>query len=319
MKNKILVVYNTCGIKQDNTKWYIECLEGFLKQKFDGFSVVMSSCLNSKECIKEVTSHFKNKISYCYHLEPHTVNVTFNKTVQETTKRLGEFEYYVYVDSGCTFGDNVNILSEAYKSLKENDYGMLSLQVDTDEALQAIDPNLKYESKEIQIKEKDLVIPLGKACNGHVIFHSNEFLKHYDNKLWPDVFAAYCTESTFSFLCSSLNKKWAILKDLQIHHLKAIDGPSSSVSHVSKIHGNPWNNLLYNRNALDFINDEEAIEAGLGYEECNNIMMHKKEAYTENGYPKNQKALIEKINQYFFLDVKDLDYNEIKYKFLGLK
>ena len=67
--------------------------------------------------------------------------------------------------------------------------------------------------------------------------------------------------------------------------MKALDGPSSSVSHVSKKFKNPWNNLLYERDALEFINDSEAVDCGLGYEECNNIMNHKKEAYDENDFP----------------------------------
>jgi len=319
MNNKLLVVYNTCGINGDNTDWYIECIESFLNQDNDGFHVVLSSCLNSKQCIQRLAAHFKNRISYCYHQQPHTVNITFNKTVQETIKKFGRFEYYVYVDSGCTFGDNKEVLTKAYESAKENDYGMLSLQVDTDEALQAIDPSLKYESQEIQIKDNDLIVPLGKACNGHVIFHSDEFLDHYDNKLWPDVFAAYCTESTFTFLCSSINKKWAILKDLKIHHLKAVDGPSSSVEHISMKYDNPWNNLLYNRNALDFINDKEAIDVGMGYEECNNIMMHNKNAYNPAGNPLNPEKLREKISQYFFLNNEELNYQQIKCRFITVK
>jgi len=200
--------------------------------------------------------------------------------------------------------------------MKENDYGMLSLQVDTDEALQAIDSSLVYESKEIQIRDNDLVIPLGKACNGHVIFHSNELLKNYNNKLWPDVFAAYCTESTFTFLCSAIFKKWAILKDIKIHHLKAVDGPSSSVPHISLKYDNPWNNLLCGRNATEFINDQSAIACGLGYEECNEIMIHKEDAYDAGGYPKKPEELRKNINKYFFLNDEELNYSNIKCRFM---
>lgn len=316
-ENKILLVYNTCGIKQDNTDWYIESINSFLNQDFDGFQIVMSSCLNSPECFKTIAEKFGNRISYCYHQQPHTVNITFNKTVQECVREFGEFEQYVYIDSGCTFGYNPDILSHAYKSMKKNNYGMLSLQVDTDEALQAIDATLKYQSKDVQITGSDLVIPLGKACNGHVIFHSNEFLKSYHNKIWPDVFAAYCTESTFTFLCAAIGKKWAILKDLQIEHRKAIDGPSSSVPHISPKYGNPWNNLLYGRNAIDFINDEDAHKVGMGYEECNGIMMHDKNAYDKNGLPIDSDNLKKNINKYFFLDESELDYSDISCRFIS--
>ena len=48
---------------------------------------------------------------------------------------------------------------------------------------------------------------------------------------------------------------------------------------------NTWNNLLYERDALDFINDPEAYYAGLGYEECNDIMNHNSKSYDEEGNP----------------------------------
>ena len=39
------------------------------------------------------------------------------------------------------------------------------------------------------------------------------------------------------------------------------------------------------RDALDFINDPEAYYAGLGYEECNDIMNHNSKSYDEEGNP----------------------------------
>lgn len=312
---KILVVYNTCGIKCDNTDWYIKCINGLLNQDFDDYKVVLSSCLNRPESFKKIYNTFGKRISYCYHAEPHTVNITFNKTVQECVKEFGEFESYLYVDSGCTFGDQKNILAESYKSLKANDYGMLSLQVDTDTGFDQV--GFEHEPSEAQIKEENFIIPLGKACNAHVILYSNEFLKAFNNKIWPDVFAAYCTESTFSFQCAALGKRWAILKDIVIEHQKSVDGASSSVPHWSPVHHNPWNNLLCGRDARDFINDPQAIEAGLGYEECNEIMMHDPTKYDEDSFSKDPENLIRMINKYFFLSKEEVDYDTMKYKFIS--
>tara|TARA_R110000824_G_scaffold115732_3_gene266886 strand:+ start:1386 stop:2345 length:960 start_codon:yes stop_codon:yes gene_type:complete len=316
-ERKILVVYNTCGINfnRDNTDWYIQCIDSLLNQDFEGFHVVLSSCLNSPECIRKLYSIFGNRISYSLVAEPLTVNVTFNKAVQECVKSFGEFESYLYVDSGCTFNDQKNVLAEAYKSFKTNDYGMLALQIDNDTGYEQL--GLDHDPKEIQIKGEDFIIPLGKACNAHVILYSNEILKTFNNKIWPDVFAAFCTESTFSFLCSTIKKRWAILKDIEVEHQKAVDGASCSVPHCSPLHKNPWNNLLFGRDAKDFINDPEAIEAGLGYEECNEIMMHDSTKYDENSYPKNSQKLIEVITKYFFLTKEELDYDNIKYRFVS--
>ena len=66
---------------------------------------------------------------------------------------------------------------------------------------------------------------------------------------------------------------------------------------------------MHGRDAMNFINDLDAIEAGMGYEECNNIMMHKKEAFDENGYAKYPEKLKEIIKKYWFLSKEEFDYN----------
>jgi hypothetical protein len=311
---KLLVVYNTCGIKRDNTEWYVECINSLLNQKFEDFKVVLSSCLNSPDCFKKIYDTFGNKISYCYHAEPHTVNITFNKTVQECVKHYGEFEGYVYVDSGVVF-NQTDVLQKAYDLHTSGPYAFTSIQVDTDTGFDQI--GLENESDDvIQVKNNNFVIPIGSACNLHSQIFSNEAYKTYDNKLMPDVFKAYCTESTFSFLCAALQKKWVILKDVVVHHKKGCDGASASVPHWSPTYRNPWNNLSHGRNALDFIHDPEALDAGLGYEECNEIMMHDSNKYDDEGYSKNPEKLIKIIKKYFLLTKKELNYDKIKCKFI---
>jgi len=315
MKNrKILAVYNTCGIKGDNTEWYVKSIDSLLKQGFGEQKIVLSSCLNSPECFKKIYETFGNKISYCYHGDPHTVNVTFNKTVQECVKHFGEFEGYLYVDSGVIF-DSPHVVQRAYDLYKSGPHAFVSVQVDTDTGFDQI--GLEHEAKDaIQIKENDFVVPLGTACNLHSQIFSNQAYTTFDNKLMPDVFKAYCTESTFSFLCAALQKKWVILKDLVVHHKKGVDGASASVPHWSPVYNNPWNNLLCGRNALDFINDREAIEAGLGYEECNKVMLHDPTKYDDNGYSKNPQKLIEMIKKHFFLTKEELDYDTMRCRFI---
>ena len=311
---KLLVVYNTCGIKRDNTDWYIECINSLLNQDFDGYKIVLSSCLNSPECFKRIYDTFGNKISYCYHAEPHTVNITFNKTVQECVREFGDFEGYLYIDSGV-IANRPDMIKKVYDLYKSGPHAFVSVQVNTDTGFDQI--GLQHEASDpAQIKDKDMVIPVGSACNLHSQIFSHETYETYNNKLMPDVFKAYCTESTFSFLCAALKKKWVILKDVVMNHKKGVDGASASVPHWSPVYGNPWNNLFCNRNALDFINDPEATEAGLGYEECNKIMVHDPAKYDEDGYSKNPQKLIEMINKYFFLTNEELNYDKMKCKFI---
>tara|TARA_R110000824_G_scaffold115732_3_gene266885 strand:+ start:411 stop:1364 length:954 start_codon:yes stop_codon:yes gene_type:complete len=315
MKNrKILVVYNTCGIKNDNTEWYIKCINELLNQDFEGSHVVLSSCLNSPECFKKLYSTFRKRISYCYHAEPHGVNITFNKTVQECVKHFGEFEGYLWVDSGV-FDCPPDSLKKMYDSFKLNSYGVLSVQTDTDTCFQVLEPNLTNNSDTAQIINKDYVIPIGKAVNFHLTLFGGEIYKEY-NKIVPDVFAAYCSESTLGFICASVNKRWAILKDLLVKHHKSIDGATLCVPHHSPIYRNHWNNLLYGRNALDFINDKEAHRVGLGYEECNEIMMHDPSAYGDDGRALHKEQLIKVIDKYLFLSKDELNYDDNKIKFI---
>ena len=119
-----------------------------------------------------------------------------------------------------------------------------------------------------------------------------------------------------SFFASAIKKKWVILKDQIVHHAGTVEDPRGSNSadfpKKSAVHNNPWNNLLFERNALDFINDPEAIEAGLGYEECNSIMIHKDDAYDENGYAKHPEKLRQILLKYFLLNKDEFDYDKIK-------
>jgi len=320
-KNKLLVVYNTCGIKKDNADWYIECINSILDQDYEDHQVVLSSCLNSPECFRKVYNTFRDKISYCYHSEPHTVNITFNKTVQECVKHFGEFENYLYVDSGVLFNDRTAI-SKACELASSGDNSFVSIQVDNDMVASDVkfnDVTMKFESDGVQIRGEHMEVPLGTACNLHTQIFSNETYQKFNNKIIPDVFAAYCTESTFSFLCAAMEKKWVIMKDVSLRHEKGVDGASSCVPHWSPVHNNPWNNLLYGRDARIFINDPEAQRVGLGYEECNSIMMHNEEAYDKEGKAKHPEELTGMINKYFFLTKEELDYDKIKHKFIPQK
>tara|TARA_Y100001938_G_scaffold149940_1_gene238811 strand:- start:9995 stop:10945 length:951 start_codon:yes stop_codon:yes gene_type:complete len=315
MQNKVLLVYNTCGIRRDNTEHYIKCIRTFLNQNFDGFRVVLSSCKNSPECIKKILETFGNQISYCLTPELHTVNITFNKACQESVRHLGEFESYMYVDSGCWFEDD-DILAKSYECLKSGPNGIVALQVDTDEALDILDPKFKHTTDKMQITGDDYIIPIGKSINQHTHLFSKEIFKNCNNKIEPDVFAAHCSESVFNYIAAASSQRWVIMADRQIRHHTSIDGASAGFSHHSHKHSNTWNNLLYGRDALAFINDKEAYECGVGYEECNKIMPHNPDAYDENGFAKNSSRLLEKVNEYFFLNEDELCYDKIKCKFI---
>ena len=110
-KNKLLVVYNTCGFSgREHVDWYIDCIQNILNQDFEGYKVVLSCCGNTFPTIKKLMQRFGNKVSYNFINDRITVNMSFNHTVQKCVEEHGEFEGYLYVDSGINFRDNKNVL-----------------------------------------------------------------------------------------------------------------------------------------------------------------------------------------------------------------
>ena len=301
--NNLLVVYNTFGAK-DNYGHYFTCIDSILSNGLpEGTKVAISSVCNSENTRNALLERYKDKIIFCSMEDRVPVNITFNKAVQECVSKFGEFKYYLYVDSGIDFLGNDGAIVKAVNAMEDNDLGLLSFQVINDHCL----GNVGLTSF---LEDGVHLVPLGSACNGHSELFSNEIYKTFGSKLIPDVFAAYCTESVYSFIVAAINKRWGILGGPILNHCKAVDGASSSNKHISQVFGNHWNNLLCSRDARTFILDPEALEAGLGYEECNKIMLHKADVY-ENSFPKNAEKLKEMINKYFYLSNSDMDYSKI--------
>ena len=60
-------------------------------------------------------------------------------------KQFGEFEGYMYIDSGCSFENQTDMLSKLYQSFTRNDgveNGIVYAQVDTDCGLQVLGNDL---------------------------------------------------------------------------------------------------------------------------------------------------------------------------------
>lgn len=296
----ILTVYNTCGINGDKTDWYSECIDTLLEQDYP-HEVVVSSCLNSDECVASLKARHGDAIKICRFSDRYIVNVTFNKAAKAFDNgHIAQF----FVDSGVKLKDKTSLSQMAERLSKAS---MVSLQTDTDTGYEVFGG--RQNSYNVQITGEDFKLPLGMAINLHAQLFHRSILDTF-GLIIPDVFAAYCTESTFPFLNAVVGMDWVIMKDIQAHHNKAVDGPSSSQPHWSRKHGNPWNNLLYGRDAMDFINDSVARAAGLGYEECGKIMLHDENAY-DNGRAKYPHVLEMMIRRYFFSNKEELDYDGI--------
>jgi hypothetical protein len=157
------------------------------------------------------------------------------------------------------------------------------------------------------------LVPLGRACNAHVFAYSKDFYSKFKGRLWPDIFAAYCTESVFSFMTAAIGKKWVIVADKVAYHAKGAigaDGASAGFDHVGS-KGVPWNNLLAGLDMNRILSNPEAWNSGFGYEEVNKIFLHNSEAYDENGNCKEPERLLSFLNDNIFLPPSALEYHHI--------
>ena len=316
---KILVVYNTCGISgKDNSASYIKSLQNILEQEFSGFDVVMSSCLNHQHTRSAVMGAIGSSIKYNFIYERHPVNVTFNHTVKRVVEEEGEYEGYMYVDSGSFFGEHTDLLAQMYELLRTNKYGMITPQPENDTEYfngLGVGRHLGDDdyARGILFKDGDYLIPIGKGMGTHTNLISNELRKFYGN-VYPDIFAGHCTESTFSFMNAALKKQWVLLKDYILSHEISMDGQSSGFSTHEWIRttGRPTYDHPY---LIDSILwralKPEAVEAGFGYEECRGILHHDRSQFDSSYHCLNDR-LQHYIKDNLFLKSEELDYESIE-------
>ena len=310
MKNKLLVVYNTCGFSgREHIEWYIDCINNLLDQEFEDFRLVISSCGNRLPVIKKLVQTFKDKVSYNFINDRITVNQSFNHTVKKCVEEFGEFEGYLYIDSGINVRDNKKVLSEAYDLFKSDNYGMLTIQASNDNGFK------QWIGVDDYVTGEDFTIPVGRACNLHTQIFSNDIFKAFDNKIIPDIFVAYCTESVFSFLTAATKQKWVIMKDMILEHLKSIDGATCGFDHTGP-KGDNKNNLFAGLDIYEICKDPEAWESGFGYEEMQGVMYHNPEKYNEKGEAEEPDRLKEFIRTRIFLTKEQFDYDKIVHRFI---
>ena len=310
-KNRLLVVYNTCGFSgREPVDWYIDCINNILAQDLEGTKVVLSSCGNSAPTIKKLVATFGRSIAYNLIHDRITVNQSVNHTVAKCVEQFGEFEGYLYIDSGINFRQDRTVLSKAYELFKEKNYGMVTVQASNDNGFP------QWIGVDKFVEGEHFVIPVGRACNLHTQIFSNNIFKAFDNKIIPDIFVAYCTESIFSFLAAAVNERWVILKDVVAEHLKSVDGATCGFDHTGP-KGDNKNNLFANLDIYEICRDPEALASGFGYEEMQGVLHHDPDKYDENGMVEDPERLKEFIRTRMFLTKEQFNYNDGRYRYLG--
>lgn len=317
---KILLVYNTCGINRDNTEKYISSIDSILHQVYKNnikIDLCYSGCLNRQRTKEIIKNKYKDIISFNFIEECHPVNVTFNLSVMKMIECFGRYDAYFYIDSGSIFKNNTDIQSciNHYSS----EYGMITPQPSKDTEYYAGLGVGRYRgddeyARQILFKEGNYIIPIGKGMATHVNMISDTLVSFY-GKVYPDIFAGHCTESTFSFLNAALGSKWLLLKDVIIEQNVGMDGQSSGFDTMKWVMsgGKTYDHPYKIPSILNRIVTNEARLLGMGYEECNNIMIHDKNCYKDN-ICKNQ-YLKYWIRDHLFLTTNELNYDKIQCEF----
>lgn len=316
--NKLAIVFNTCGIKRENVLQYVNGISSLLDQDIDNSRIILSSCLNTEMVRNYLYNYFGDAISYNHIDEVLPVNVTFNHSCIKARQEFGDFEGYMYIDSGITMRSRKDI-SNLYNLFKRDAYGMVAAQTSTDTGYWQwfnIGNNPDDNSQNhLLFKNGDFIIPLGKTVNLHAQIFSKDILDSY-GYIIPDIYASYCTESVFSFLCAAIHTKFVLSKDVIVDHIHGMDIGSAGFDPIaySSQGGKTYDHGFMVKSVVDLAKKGQAF--GFGYEECQRLVMHDPSKYDDNQYAKDDllKQYI-KDNQYIG-NLGVFDYNNINYKWI---
>jgi hypothetical protein len=308
----LAIIYNTCGIKGEHPEQYAEAIDRILNQEFNDFKLIVSSCLNTTQCGDYLKSRFGDRILINKIQEKLPVNVTFNHSCLLARDTYGEFEGYLYVDSGI-FLKTPKDIGNLYTLFKSGDYGMVAAQVDSDGGY--LDwfglgkDNHDSSSNHLLFKDGDFIIPIGKTVNLHFQIFSKSIMDFY-GYLFPDIYAGHCSESVFSFVCAAISNKFVLSKDVIVSHIQGMDGQSSGFDpHIWQRNGKPsYDHPFLVDSVVDIA--KSGYKFGFGYEEIRHIVDHDPDKF--DGYLAKDPNLKEFIrNTQYIGNTSLFEYSQI--------
>lgn len=318
---KLLVVNNICGLSnKENTNYYISSIESIFRQNFNDYKVVISSCLNTEDTIKKLNNRFPEaNINWIKDKIP--VNCSFNHTVLKSIEKFGEFEGYIYLDSGCHFLEQTNILQEIYDLYKSGPYGLVSIRTNTNTGFKDWFGIGKHDNDSLEFNKffrslnSHPIIPIGKAINLHCQLYSNDLVKFYGKPI-VDILAGEAHESLYSFVVAAIDRKWVINNRIEIHHETSLDGPSLGfppIKFVKETGMKPCFAGFCCNNVLERIHN--GYKYGLGFEEISGVQMHIEDKFDEDGYALDFR-LKHYIKDNLYLQPREFDYEKINYEWI---
>lgn len=304
---KYLVVYNTCEIRKNNLFLYVQGLDLLLNQEKNGFDydLAMSGCALHESTKTALRKRYGKNIIYSIIDDIYTVNITFNKSVDEIVKLKGNYDGYIFVDSGVLTGFT-NVLSEIHQRAITNQYGIISMQTDTD---MGVENWFGLPTGHIW-RGQDFIVPIGKCVHIHFNYYPHRFYEYY-GKVLPDIFKASCTESVFYYMVAPLKLKWCVVKDICLTHYKSADG-ATSLEKFEPPTKPYWNELMCDIDITKALKDPRAKTTGFGYDEWAHIFDHNPAAYDSDGMPLDAEGLGQFVKETVLLPKNLFNYDKIK-------
>lgn len=315
--NKILCVYNICGISKDNTEVYPYYLEKLLNQDFDGqIEFIVSACQPKERTIPHLKSLFP-QASYLEISDRIPINVSFNHAVLKGIEKWGKFDAYAYVTCDSVMNTPYDI-QNLFDIVKDNqNIGMVSARIDHDSCysygilLNGINhPQYDKIAEAMMFKDgQNYKMQPGQACAAHVNLYSSTIQEYY-SKCCPDIFSGYSTESVFHTICSALKLDW-IIGNVLIGHTPSLDCPSAGFRPEAEDRNSvPTYYQGFIDSNLNEIFGEEYKKLGGVLENCQGIIPPNIENYDNNGWIKNEQ-LKEYIKNNIYLSKEKFDYNQV--------
>lgn len=227
-KNKILVVYNTCGVGGvPKVQEWIKRIKPLVSQTLDGVTICHSDNGSDDESLNILKEEFGLDISYFNIKKPLPLHITFNACVRECVKRFGEFEWYLFVTVGTVF-EEPDDLEKIYNYMKtDSDIARVVIPAHNDNSapIDFIKHGLEIKAKSNQQghklkqtpemqrwdKSEKYVLSPGKRLNNHASLISNEWYKKYNSRLHPDIYNGMGVEGNYSYLATAIGKQNIII------------------------------------------------------------------------------------------------------------
>jgi len=296
---KVCVIYNVFGDNERNNPYYLDAIKSLLRQDIindgDNYKIAISSCNIHLHTHLMLTGEFH----YLSHNTTHEllpVNVTFNDTVLKMRKHFGEFETYIYIDSGVNLWNLPTGISELYNSHKDK-YAIVCADPSNDKGYEYWGAHL--------INEAYIDIPLGKAMNAHCNLYSKDILDAYD-KILPDIFASDTSESVHWVMAAAVKKRMLLNKAVSVFHNHNMDGGSA-------FRGREF--LFRTKKTIEDI-CRHGMSYGFGWEEVDPIrgLQHDESKFDANGYALDDR-LKPFLKDNLFVSKEEFDYSTIKAEF----